>query len=1173
MRLPTLLIALTLAGAATAAPPPTLGLRLENVPETARLRFPPLDTAKLTLEDERSQAQESQGPQPFRYALAHPVSGVKLVGGSGNGGHWSTLPDGRLLWRLPIHADAAVSIDLGFRRWFLPQGAELWFSDAKRSVVHGPYSDADNPLTGGLSLPMVPGADALVELILPVAQREHLTLELGYVSHGYRTGVDAQKSGTCNIDTICPEGDTWREQIRSVGRYTFSSGGSSFLCTGQLVNRGSGDRDPLFSTANHCVSSAEVAATLVVYWKYESPTCRVVNSGANGSALPLSLAAASQSGASLVATYAPSDMTLLRLAQAPPAAADPFWSGWDRRNLAPANAVAIHHPQGHEKRISREDDPLSISDYEPTPGGNATTHLKVTDWDAGTTEGGSSGSGIWNADKRLVGTLHGGFAACGNNDADYYGRLFTAWTGGGTAASRLSDHLDPAAANLETLDGRGSCEAPTVALASSADPVIAGSDVTYTVTASGGSGGYSYAWDIDGDGVTDKQTTTTTLLARYNRETQFNARVSVRDSSGCSAVAQRAISVIGHRVRLAGTLGQPAEVCGDGDTSIEPGERWRLSGDLQNAGQRATGPEALSLFAKSVPDAIAAAARDSFGYRTIDSTQGAQCGYQFIDIAEQVPALQVNAADDGRTGVLDLAAVNGGFNFYGQTVSQVVMSTNGYIGTGSATDGTDYQNSCDSSFAFDRNGPRLQVLHDDLVSGSLRWASFAQCPRSAEVGPATQRCLVFQWNDMGLYAGAGTTPSGDFDFQAVVYPQTGQIAYQYRNAIPDNGDGATVGIVDPATTGNRLTAACNQASIVAPRAVCFFHPQNLPAAPADLSKLRLENPLVNLGALAPNASLPVSAFFAIDPATACGSRYRIGLVGTADEQSGNSLGGSYEFLVGASGNCNVASNCALSLPPAVNLRPGAFYNARRPGNGLVSHVVPVPGQLPIFFAAWYTGAPDRTPIWYVVQGQVQDNQVVAPILRVTRNTASPGFSVQRQTVGSASVQFVTPEKLLFHYFIDATLESGTEILTHGFQGLAAASPNRTGAWFYALEDGWGQTWDSYVAGGVARDFIASYLYDSANGQPRWVLTDAAASATGDLPSKAFRVHCPSCGWIDFFDSEVSAGPLRRSFVAPNSGTISTGFVLPAPFGIDWLRNDIPISLLTPVQSGVVVQPE
>lgn len=1151
-----------LAAGVSAAQPPTLAL--ETPSPGAALQFQALDRAALQVED----VQAARERQPWRYAVAHPVKAVAVSGEKSSGGDWTTLADGRLVWRLPIRAEGAVSIDVGFSRWRLPQGAQVWFSDAKRSVIRGPYTDADNPRSGHLSLPMVPGNEALLELVIPAGKRELVELELSTVSHGYRSINDAGalKSGTCNVDTICPQGDAWRDQIRSAAHFTFTSGMGGFYCTGQLVNRSNGDRAPLFLTANHCLADAPTAATVVVYWKYESPTCREVNSGANGTPLPLTTAAATQSGAVLLATHEPSDMTLLRLSQAPPALADPYWSGWDRRNIVPANGVGIHHPAGHEKRISFENDPLSLSDFEPDPRGNATTHLKVFDWDLGTTEGGSSGSALFNADKRIVGTLHGGFAACGNNDADYYGRLFVAWTGGGTDVTRLSNHLDPIAGGAETLNGIGTCNAPTLTLATDADPAIAGSDLVFTATASGGAGGFSYAWDIDGDGIVDKTSSANTLTARYNREVQFNASVTVSDSIGCQASTQRAVSVIAHRVRLNAALGQPTQVCGDNDTTIEPGERWRLDAQLVNAGQRATTAEAYSLFAKSGVDSIAGAVRDDFGYALTDSTQGGQCDFQFIDITNQVPALELTSAstfpanDDGRTGIIDLAAVNGAFNFYGQSVSQVVMSTNGYIGTAAATTGGDFNNLCSSTPSSDNNGKRMQVMHDDLVAGSLRWASFAQCPRPSSVAPSAQRCLVFQWNNMGLYA--GSTPTGDFDFQAVVYPLTSQIVYQYRNAIPGNGEGATVGILNPAVAGQQLTSSCNLPQVTPLRAVCFYHPQNLPAS-ADIAKLRMENPLVNVGGMQPAATKAASTFFAIDPAAACGSRYRIGLTGTADDNSGNFSTSTFEFLVGDDGNCNINNSCAVSLPPTVSLRPGAFFNPRRAGNGLVSHVVPVAGDLPVFFAAWYTGSPDRTPTWYIVQGRVQDNQVVAPILRVTRDLAAGTFTVDRQTVGSARVHFVSPEKVLFNYFIDSTSEGGTEILSHGFQGLASGSPNRTGTWFHGQEDGWGQTYDSYVAGAVAREFITTYFYDAA-GQPRWVLTDAAAADAGDLPTSAYQVHCPSCGWIDFFDSVKSAGSMRRNFVAPNAGTLSTSFTLPTPMSGTWNRNQVPISILTPV---------
>ncbi|MBL8243224.1 MAG: hypothetical protein JNL89_03495, partial [Rhodanobacteraceae bacterium] len=118
MRLSNLFLALIFGGAAAATPPPA-GLDLPALPQTAVLQFDALDRAKIDLEDLRAQDR----PAPFRYALAHPVDTVKLGAEDNRGGHWSQLPDGRWLWRLPIRADDAVSIDLYFKRWRLPQGA------------------------------------------------------------------------------------------------------------------------------------------------------------------------------------------------------------------------------------------------------------------------------------------------------------------------------------------------------------------------------------------------------------------------------------------------------------------------------------------------------------------------------------------------------------------------------------------------------------------------------------------------------------------------------------------------------------------------------------------------------------------------------------------------------------------------------------------------------------------------------------------------------------------------------------------------------------------------------------------------------------------------------------------------------------------------------------------
>jgi lysyl endopeptidase len=75
------------------------------------------------------------------------------------------------------------------------------------------------------------------------------------------------------------------------------------------------------------------------------------------------------------------------------------------------------------------------------------------------TEGGSSGSPLYSAERRVVGVLSGGPSACGSTGAnlrDQYGGLFHAWEGVGTPTTRMRDALDPAGLNPLTWDGIGS---------------------------------------------------------------------------------------------------------------------------------------------------------------------------------------------------------------------------------------------------------------------------------------------------------------------------------------------------------------------------------------------------------------------------------------------------------------------------------------------------------------------------------------------------------------------------------------------------------------------------------------------------------------------------------------------------------------------------------------------
>ncbi len=74
---------------------------------------------------------------------------------------------------------------------------------------------------------------------------------------------------------------------------------------------------------------------------------------------------------------------------------------------------------------------------------------------------------------------------------------------------------------------------------------------------------------------------------------------------------------------------------------------------------------------------------------------------------------------------------------------------------------------------------------------------------------------------MQAYVNGGVA-EGDFEFEAIVYERTEQIAYLYRFLAPDNGAGATIGVID-ANAADPLTVRCNEADNSAEAlAVCIY---------------------------------------------------------------------------------------------------------------------------------------------------------------------------------------------------------------------------------------------------------------------------------------------------------------------------------------------------------------
>ncbi len=401
-----------------------------------QMRFAMPDRAQLATEDIERTAQGL----PYRFAVPEDVAYTPA-----NSGTWQVLADGRALWRLRVTVPGAQTLNLGFVRYDVPATARLAIYPAAGGTGQV-YDNDDVRLHGQLWTPVLRADDIVVELVVAADERGLVELELGTVGKGYRGfGTDPEaKSGACNIDVVCPEGDDWRNEIKSVAAYGF---GGSRICTGSLLNNTALDERPLFLTAHHCNLTDLRAPTLVVYWNYDSPVCDQHGGGD---------ITQTQSGSTVLADFLTTDFTLVELDDIPTAEFDVRYAGWDRRSVDPSSSVGIHHPQGDEKSISKDHDPATTTNYLGDVATGNGTHLRVGAWEEGTTEDGSSGSPLFNQDHQVVGQLHGGYASCTNTDAaDWYGRLSVSWDGGGTAETRLSDWLDPLGNGAETLDVLG----------------------------------------------------------------------------------------------------------------------------------------------------------------------------------------------------------------------------------------------------------------------------------------------------------------------------------------------------------------------------------------------------------------------------------------------------------------------------------------------------------------------------------------------------------------------------------------------------------------------------------------------------------------------------------------------------------------------------------------------
>ncbi len=401
----------------------------------------PLVNNKVLKSQMLEEQDSSPKLKPFRFAQPFEVSLSPK-----NSGEWVTASDGTKVWRLKIRSKGAYSLNLIFDQFKLPEGSRLFLYNEKENHTLGAFTSFNNKSTGMFAVLPVAGDEVTVQYEVPFNEPVEQDFVITQVNHDFigilkfdpRRPLD-ELPGACNIDVNCGLGKNWSEIKDAVCRLIVNG---KEICSGTLVNNTAENQKPYVLSAAHCYDRREYANTTLYTFNYESPYCAPLDGDPSNTI----------SGAVLKAQYDSLDFALAELSLVPPPEFRPFYAGWDRSGNLPDSTVSIHHPQGHLKKIAIDKHKPEFSSYNSHYTNNG--FIKILRWDYGVTESGSSGGGLFNQKKQLVGTLTGGIATCSNPVKDYFARFDMAWDFKSDSTKQLKYWLDPLKSTVLSIEGK-----------------------------------------------------------------------------------------------------------------------------------------------------------------------------------------------------------------------------------------------------------------------------------------------------------------------------------------------------------------------------------------------------------------------------------------------------------------------------------------------------------------------------------------------------------------------------------------------------------------------------------------------------------------------------------------------------------------------------------------------
>ena len=569
----------------------------------------PLFTSSLLIFTLSFCAQISKGGQPYSFfhliksePIANTISAptiaeINTAANSGKGpycvgilkstkissksdGKWTTNSDGSKLWRVKIKSKGAIGLTLHYKEFYIPSGGEVFLYNKNKNHLIGKFTSERNKKNKITHTQIIQGDETYIEYYQPSGITDNLNIQIekvGYIFRGFEDYLQPfldprglskfllSKADNCQIDVACsPENNGWQEQIDATVHYTFVENQYVYSCSASLVNNTNQDCTPYILSAWHCgePNAGQNLSGWTWYWNYQKSSCQPGSANSNnpskGNQTMTNGVVKASSGSGTLNNppssnqVAGSDFYLVELNSSIPTSYNAYYAGWSKANSAASSGVSIHHPSGSAKKISTYTSSLSSVTYN----GGAYNHHWLVSWSSttnghGVTEGGSSGGPIFDQNGRVVGQLSGGSSFCTNpTQPDLYGKFSSNWTANGSNANaRLSNWLDPAQSNANTLDGSyqpcSGANPLNCIINTSTTSITAGSSVVFSDGTTGNPN--SWTWNFDNNGLGGASPSNSTVQnpgsVTFNNVGTYTVTLSASNgSSNCNSSVNIVVS-------------------------------------------------------------------------------------------------------------------------------------------------------------------------------------------------------------------------------------------------------------------------------------------------------------------------------------------------------------------------------------------------------------------------------------------------------------------------------------------------------------------------------------------------------------------------------------------------------------------------------------------------------